>query len=428
MKAVLLTIGDEILLGQIVNTNAAWLGDRLALAGVDVVRSETVGDEREVILTALDRAYEDGELVIVTGGLGPTHDDITKQLVAEYFGAELIRDAKIEALLEQRYTARGRTLTASRRSMADVPAGFEPLANPRGAAPGLWGEREVEGRRQMIALMPGVPYEMKAIFEDSVEPHIHERRPGAVKHRTLLTAGRGESDIADDLGDLETLLGPSVGLAFLPSLGTVRLRVTARGEDADEAQARVDRAAEALRERLGSLVFGEGQTSLEEVVGELLAARGLTIASGESCTGGALMARITSVPGASRYAQGAVVAYSNEAKTDLLDVPQDDLDTHGAVSEPVAIALARGARKRLGADIGIATTGVAGPTGGTEEKPVGTVWLGIADASGERALQLRLFPDRELNIAVTTTLALDLVRRRVLGAGAEFGESTFIQS
>ncbi len=431
MKAVLLTIGDEILLGQIVNTNAAWLGDQLALAGVDLVRSETIGDTPEAITHALDGAFADAELVVATGGLGPTHDDITVQVVGDFFDAPLARDAEVEAVLESRYAARGAALTESRRSMADVPEGFEPLANPRGAAPGLWGERDVGGRRQMIALMPGVPYEMKAIWEGGVEPRIRQRRPGAVVHRTILTVGKGESDIADDLGDLGALLGPGVGLAFLPSLGTVRLRVTARGEDSAEAQSRIDRAAERLRHRLGPLVFGEGESTLEAVVGEMLAARGLSIASGESCTGGALMARITSVPGASRYAQGAIVAYSNEAKRDLLNVPQGLLDAHGAVSEPVALALARGARQRLGADIGVATTGVAGPTGGTPEKPVGTVWLALAGASGEHAVRLQLFPDRELNIAVTTTLALDMVRRHVLRTAdtpEASGERSYIQS
>ena len=270
----------------------------------------------------------------------------------------------------------------------------------------------------MVAVMPGVPYEMKAIWDGSVEPRIHDRKPGAVVHRTLLTVGRGESDIADDIGDLEAMLGPGVGLAFLPGLGSVRLRVTARGDDETEARARIDRAADALRQRLGILVFGEGQTTLEAVVGEMLAERGLTIAAGESCTGGALAAQITSVPGASRYMRGGVVAYCNSVKTGLLGVPQSDLDTHGAVSEPVALAMARGVRQRLGADIGMATTGIAGPTGGTEEKSVGTVWIAFADASGERAVRLQLSTDRELNIGVTAVLALDLVRRQLLRRSA----------
>lgn len=428
VTAVLLTVGDEILLGQIVNTNAAWLGDRLALVGVDLVRSETVGDTPEAILGALGRAYADSDLVVITGGLGPTHDDVTKDAVAAHFGVGLVRDADVEALLEQRYAARSRVLTASRRSMADVPEGFEALDNPRGAAPGLWGEREIDGRLQMVALMPGVPYEMKAIWNGSVEPRIRDRRPGAVVHRTLLTVGRGESDIADDLGDLQGILGPNVGLAYLPSVGTVKMRVTARGENREEAQARIDTAAARLRERLGTLVFGEGDTTLEAVVGEMLAERGLTLASGESCTGGALSARLTRVPGASRYVRGAVVAYCNSVKMDVLGVDPETLEAHGAVSEPVALQMARGARQRLGADIGVSTTGIAGPTGGTEEKPVGTVWIAFSSASGERAVRLQLSTDRGVNIALTSTLTLDLIRRQLLRAEDARGPQTYATS
>lgn len=416
MTAVLLTVGDEILLGQIINTNAAWLGERLAFAGVDLVRSETVGDTMDAIQRALRRAYQDAELVVVTGGLGPTHDDLTKDAVAAYFGVSQTRNPEIEAHLEQRYAARGRALTDLRRTMADVPEGFEPLANPKGAAPGLWGEREVDGRSQMIAVLPGVPYEMKSIWTDSVEPRLRQRRPGAVVHRTLLTVGRGESDIADDLGDLGEMLGPDVGLAFLPSLGTVRLRVTARGTDRDEAQQKIDAAAERIRDRIGDLVFGEGDTTLEQVVGEMLADRGLTIASGESCTGGALSARLTRIPGASQYVRGGVVAYCNSVKSEVLGVSKGDLVDYGAVSGQVALQMAHGVRQRLGADIGISTTGIAGPTGGSVDKPVGTVWLGYATATDERAVRLHLSTDREVNIGLTATLALDLVRRQLLRA------------
>ena len=413
MNAVLITVGDEILLGQIVNTNAAWLGDELAGAGVDVVRSETVGDTMGAITGALARAYRDAELVVVTGGLGPTHDDLTKDAVAEHFGVPLVRDAGVEAALVERYRQRDTDLTDARRAMADVPAGFEPLMNPRGAAPGLWGEREVDGRRELLAVLPGVPYEMKAIWEASVDGRIRERKPGAVVHRTLLTVGRGECDIADDLGDLDAILGPGVGLAFLPSLGAVRMRLTAKGEDEAEARARVDRAAERIHERVAHLVFGEGRESLESAVGELLVERGLTVALGESCTGGAALARLTRVPGASRYVVGGVVAYCNSVKEQQLDVDPAMLEEHGAVSEPVALAMAHGAR-RLGADIGLATTGIAGPGGGTPEKPVGMVWIAFASGAGERAVCLRLTQDREVNIGLTVTAVLDLLRRQLL--------------
>lgn len=408
MTAVLLTVGDEILLGQIVDTNAAWLGDRLAASGVDLVRHETVPDTMDAITDALTRASAD--LVVVTGGLGPTHDDLTRDALAKHLGVGLYMDPEVEQVLVERYRLRGRTFDASRHRMAEVPEGVEPLPNPRGAAPGLWAE--ADGR--VIVAMPGVPYEMQAIWRESVEPRLSERRPGAVVHRTLLTVGKGESDIATDLGDLDTLLGEGVGLAYLPSLGMVRLRLTAKGDDLGDARDRVDRATEAVRERLRRLVFGEGDTTLEAVVGEMLAERGLTLAAGESCTGGSVAATLTSVPGSSRYVKGGVVAYCNSVKQNLLGVSTRDLATHGAVSEAVALAMARGARDRLGADLGVSTTGIAGPTGGTPEKPVGMVWIAIAAPWGERAVRLTLTTDRGVNIGLTTTAVLDLVRRQLL--------------
>ncbi|HIL57967.1 MAG TPA: CinA family nicotinamide mononucleotide deamidase-related protein, partial [Rhodothermales bacterium] len=362
----------------------------------------------------LARACADADLVVLTGGLGPTHDDLTRDAIAAHLGVDLLRHADVEHTLRERYRQRGRDLTETRIRMADVPEGVEPLPNPRGAAPGLWHP----GESCVIVAMPGVPYEMKAIWRESVEPRLHELRPGAVVHRTLLTVGKGESDIAADLGDLPALLGDGVGLAFLPSLGTVRIRLTAKGDDVDEARARVDRAAEAVRQRIERLVFGEGDTSLEAVVGEMLAERGLTVAMGESCTGGALAARLTRVPGASRYVLGGVLAYCNSVKENQLGVPEADLAEHGAVSEPVALAMARGARELTGADIGLATTGVAGPTGGTPEKPVGTVWIAYASGEGERAVRLQLSTDRGVNIGLTVTATLDLLRRQLLRRGA----------
>ncbi|MEM1056113.1 MAG: competence/damage-inducible protein A [Bacteroidota bacterium] len=408
MTAILLTVGDEILLGQIVDTNAAWLGDRLAASGVNLVRHETVADTMEAITDALARAEAD--LVVVTGGLGPTHDDLTRDALAQYLGAALHRDDDVMAVLEERYTRRGRVLSKMRKRMADVPDGAEVLPNPKGAAPGLWAEQD--GR--VFVALPGVPYEMKAIWRESAEQRIDALRPGAVVHRTLLTVGKGESDIAADLGGLAEAPGEGVGLAFLPNLGTVRIRLTAKGEDLEDARRRVDEAAERIRESLGLLVFGEGATTLEAVVGRLLQARGWTVALGESCTGGAAAARLTRIPGASAYVRGGVVAYSNAVKHSALGVPMDLIEAHGAVSEPVALAMARGARDRLGATVGVATTGVAGPSGGSEEKPVGTVWIAYASADDERAVRFVFTDDRALNIGLTTTAVLDLLRRQLL--------------
>ncbi len=419
MLGHLLTVGDEILLGQIVDTNAAWLGERLAEVGVDLQRSETVRDDADAIAGALDRAYADGAaVVVVTGGLGPTHDDVTKAAVARAFGRTVEFRPDVLAWIEARYATRGRTMPEVGRVMAEVPVGFDALPNPKGSAPGLWGERVVGGRRQIVAVMPGVPHEMQAISEGSVLPRLVGLQDAVVLSRTLLTVGKGESDLAATIGEIVDGLPGGLSLAYLPGLGQVRLRVTARGADRPTAQRDLDTATDAIRGTLGRLVYGEGTTTLEAVVSEMLRARGLSLAVAESCTGGAISARVTAVPGASDVFCGGVVAYSNAAKTDLLDVPQATIEAEGAVSEAVALAMATGARARLGAQVGVATTGVAGPTGGTPDKPVGTVWVAIDTGAVARAVRLQFTPDRATNVALSATAALDLVRRQLLRADA----------
>ena len=419
MKAVLLTIGDEILIGQTVDTNAAWLGERLAASGVELERSETVRDTDDAIRGALERAVETGaDLVVATGGLGPTTDDLTRDVVASFFGVPVVEDAAVAERLEALFATRGRALTAVARRMAGVPDGFETMDNPVGTAPGLWGEATRAGRPFRVALMPGVPREMRAIWRGTLGARIDALRDFSVVSRTLVTAGHGETDLAERHGDLSDVLvsddRAQVGIAYLPALGTVRLRVTARGTDAAAARERVDRAVDRLYERLGGAIFGEGEATLEGTVLDGLAARGLTLATAESCTGGSVAARLTSVPGASRAFLGGVVAYGDSVKTALLDVPEALLAAHGAVSEPVVRAMAEGARARLGAAVGVATSGVAGPTGGTPEKPVGTVWVAVATDAGTEAVLLRFSHDRRVTIGLSTVAALNLVRRRVL--------------
>ena len=411
MTAVLLTVGDELLLGQVVNSNAAWLGETLAGAGVDLRRMETVGDGVEEIQAALARAFDEAGLVVVTGGLGPTHDDLTREAVAGFFGVPLREDAELLGTLRARYESRGRAFPEIGRAMACVPDGFEVLPNPMGTAPSLWGRRE-DGR--VVVLLPGVPYEMKAIVTERLLPRLEAARDGVVLTHTFLTAGKGESQLSERIGDPGQRLGQGVGLAFLPSLGTCRLRLTVRGADRDEAARRLTTAADALRGVLGTDLVAEADTTLEAAVGELLAQEGLCIATAESCTGGAISARLTSTPGASRYVSGGIVAYGNGVKTAALSVGADALERHGAVSEAVALQMAHGVRRALGADVGVSATGIAGPGGGTPEKPVGTVWVAYVDAETERAVRLSLTPHRALNIGLTTTAALDLVRRQVL--------------
>lgn len=416
MKSIILTIGDELLIGQVVNTNATWLGEQLTLHGIDVLRADTVGDEIDQIEAALARAFDEADLVITTGGLGPTHDDVTKTAVAQFFGVPFRFDEEVFARIEARFTARGVPMPESNRSQAMIPAGFEVLPNPVGTAPGLWFSGEVDGRERMLAVLQGVPHEMKTLFQREVLPRLNGRDGlRAIAHRTLLTAGIGESMLQERIGDLSDLLGQDLRLAYLPGGGTVRLRLTAYGDNAAIVAARLDALEARLRERAGKYIFGTGDETLEAVVGRMLVERGMTIALAESCTGGRVADRLTNVSGASTYVLGAVVAYCNSVKTRLLDVDPVVLEQEGAVSETVARQMARGIRERVGASIGVSTTGIAGPTGGTPDKPVGTVWIGYADAHGEHAVLRRFFDDRILNKELTATAVLDLIRRFLAG-------------
>lgn len=413
MKAHLLTIGDELLIGQTVNTNAAWLGEQLSLLGIDVVGGATVGDEATAIRRALDWGFAQASLVVTTGGLGPTHDDLTKQVVADYFGKELREDESLRRRIESYYERRERSVPAAVRAIAEIPEGFEMLENPVGTAPGLFYADEKDGR--LLVVLPGVPSEMKSIAEAAVLPRLRERASGpTLVHRTLLTAGIAESSLQEKLGNVSELLHDRLKLAYLPSTSGVRLRMTARGESREEAEARLDQLEAYLRERAGKYIFGTDDDTLEGVVGRMLRERGLTVAAAESATGGHVADRLTDVSGASAYLRGGVVAYSNDAKVDVLGVDPEALREHGAVSEAVARQMARGARKHLGADLAISTTGIAGPTGGTPEKPVGTLWIGVADAEGEEAFRLQFTDDRQLNKELFSTAALEAIRRRLL--------------
>lgn len=411
MKAQLLTIGDELLIGQTTNTNAAWLGDRLSGLGVRMTRTVTVGDAREAIFRELDRAYEEARLVICTGGLGPTHDDLTRAVVADYFGAPLQTDPDVLDRVRRYYDQRNRDVPPSAPALAERPEGFEPLDNPVGAAVGLWHEA-ADGR--LMVLLPGIPEEMTAIFEASVQPRL-ERQPGVgeVRHRTIVTAGIGETALQERLGDLADVLGDDVHLAYLPSTSGVRLRLSADAEKT-EADPRLDEVEAVIRDRAGDHVIGTGEVTLEEVLGNMLRARDATIASAESATGGLIGHRLTGVSGSSDYFLGSVVAYANRVKETVLGVGEEVLREHGAVSEAVAVQMAEGVREALGTTIGVSTTGIAGPTGGTPEKPVGTVWVGYADASERHAQRHQFVEDRALNKELFASAALEQARRGLL--------------
>lgn len=413
MDAILLSIGDELLIGQTINTNATWLGERLSQMGVDVVEGRTVRDTAPRIQTALHEACTHADLVVMTGGLGPTHDDITKTALADFLEVPLVRDEALWQRIQTYYTERDRPVPDRAAQIADMPEGASKLANPIGTAPGLRVQSQAS-HNALIIVLPGVPAEMKAIFDASVQPLLAKRTDlRTVFHRTVQTTGIGESDLQAEIGDADALLPDRVGLAYLPSTSGVRLRLTAHATDPDDAKARLDEAEAALRTKVDAHIYAIGNVSLEEALGRRLTDANLTVASAESATGGLVAHRITNASGASAYFEGGIVSYANAVKIEVLQVDAETLAAHGAVSGPVARAMAEGVRCLLNTDIGIATTGIAGPTGGSDAKPVGTVWIGYADAHGTHATHIRFVNDRAMNKELFATAALDLIRRQL---------------
>lgn len=422
MKAEIITIGDEILIGQIVNSNAAWIAERLHRAGVDVVRMETVADRRDEIRKSIERAWDESELVITTGGLGPTHDDITREALAEAFDVQLrVRDDARQMVVrwyEER--GRGNALPPTVDVLAAVPDGFDLLPNRIGTAPGYVKVEKKDGHTRIFAAMPGVPAEMEAMLREELLPLIKQHRDlYQVRSRVLLTTGIGETSLQEMIRDIvPDDDNDRLWLAYLPSAGSVRLRLTAAGDDSYQIEQGLDFLEASLRERLDDHIYGVGDDLLEAALGRLLNEKGLSIAAAESCTGGTVANRLSDIPGSSSYFFGGIVAYSNAVKQKALGVDAAALEVDGAVSEVVALQMARGVRERLGVDIGVSTTGIAGPTGGTPEKPVGTVWIAYTGPDGEQAHLLHLGGHRGLNKELTTTAVLDLVRRRIISMKA----------
>jgi nicotinamide-nucleotide amidase len=407
MKLEVVTIGTELVLGLTPDTNAAELGRALAAAGAEIVRHVAVPDRPAAIRAAIAEALERTGFVIATGGLGPTRDDMTKHEVAALFGKPLRLDEAVLKSLEARFRRLGRPMPAVNRTQAEVPEGATVLPNPRGTAPGLWLE---DGGGRVAVLLPGVPSEMRGLLVEAVLPRIAQRAGGGrvVLSRTLRTTGVPESALAERIGPVEDDIAP-LTLAYLPSTEGVDLRVTAWGLRNDEAERLLAAAVTVLRERAGEHSYGEDGTDLAAVVLDLL--RGQRLAVGESCTGGLVAARITAVPGASEVFAGGVVAYADGVKRDLLGVSAATLEAHGAVSEETVRAMAEGVQRRFDAGATIAVTGIAGPTGGTPEKPVGTVWLAARFGTDTHAVK-RVFPgDRGEIRARAAQAALDLLRR-----------------
>jgi nicotinamide-nucleotide amidase len=413
VKAEILTIGDELLRGEIVDTNKSLLSDRLLRFDVETRFHASVCDDPDDMADAFRRAAGRADVVLVSGGLGPTRDDITFEVLAKSFGRGLVRHEPALAAIRAFFERLGREMSPSNEKQALLPEGAEALPNPVGTAPGCM----LEVGRTVFFCLPGVPRELVRMMDEEVLPRLAARlRPagaGVMRAVLLRTFGMGESTLEDELRDLAREEGVSLG--FRTAFPDNYLRPVVRAAGEAEAEAKLARLCAAIEARLGALVYGRGDETMEAALGRLLAERKLSLAVAESCTGGLLAQRISVVPGASRYFRGGVVAYANEAKRDLLGVPETLLAEHGAVSAPVARALAEGARARFRADLAVSTTGISGPDGGTAEKPVGLVFVGFADAQGSAAHEF-LFPfDRERHRLVTSQVALDWVRRTLLG-------------
>jgi nicotinamide-nucleotide amidase len=416
MHALILTVGDEILLGQTLDTNSAWLGQQLNLLGIRVIRRITCGDQSGEILRGLEEGFAAADLVIMTGGLGPTKDDITKKAIADFFGVDLVFSQETFDRITRIFTRMGRQVTEGHRQQCLMPANAKLLPNRMGTAPGML----FRYKSKTLLSLPGVPYEMTWIMEHAALPLLREL-PGLepIFHETLLTAGRGESELAQELSAFEDALPPHFSLAYLPSLGQVRLRLSAYGGQHDDRQKEMAALRSQIEHILGNHIFGTGEQRLEAVLGDLLLDRHLTLATAESCTGGHIARLITAVPGSSRYYLGSIIAYHNYLKTSQLQVPEALLERVGAVSEEVVLAMLRGVLDRLGADVGIAASGIAGPGGGSEQKPVGTVWIAFGDRQSPRTMRLQLGKDRDKNITLASVFALDHLRRWLIDGGGD---------
>lgn len=407
LKAEIINIGDELLIGQVINTNAAWMADQLSLAGIAVGRITAIPDCREDISAALDEAFSRAELVLLTGGLGPTKDDITKHSLCEYFDARLVLHEASLRNVEMLFAGRGLPLLEVNRRQAEVPDNCKVILNDNGTAPGMWFERE----NHICISLPGVPYEMQAMMLDHVLPGLAGRRNGQyIIHRKVNTQGMGESMLAETISGWEDNLPPHIRLAYLPQPGIVRLRLSGTGTDEQLLSKEMDEQVKALHAVIPDLIYGYDEETLEEVAGRLLKERNSTLATAESCTGGYIAHLITSVPGSSAYYKGSIIAYSNEVKLELPGLKEETLSLHGAVSRECVLEMAAGARKKFSTDYAIAVSGIAGPGGGTAEKPVGTVWIAIAGPERVFSQKYNFGISRQRNIRLAAVHALNRLR------------------
>ena len=406
-----ISIGDELLIGQVINTNAAWLGEHLSASGFQLDSSVTIGDSEKAILDAFN-ACMDADLVLVTGGLGPTADDITKPTVCKFFETELEFCQEAYDNVVALFKRRGFQMSERNRSQAMLPKACQYVPNTYGTAPCMW----LEKNGVVFAFMPGVPFEMKGIFTDELLPRIKQRFHAVpYEKRVIMTTGIGESFLADKIKDWEEALPDFLSLAYLPQHGMVRLRLSGRHEDAQVLHATLDDQIDKLTHLISDYIFAMQDQPIERTVFDLLINKEKTFALAESCTGGNIAHVITLIPGSSKVFKGAVVAYANTAKTKVLGVPAEMIEKHGVVSQDVVESMAKGVRCLMEADYGVATTGIAGPSGGKDENPVGTVWIGVASALGVVSKCFNFGKDRENIINRATIAAYEMLRQELIG-------------
>ncbi len=411
MKAEIITIGDEIIIGQVTDTNSSYIAEELNKIGIEIIRITSVPDNKASISDALDNAKEKADITIMTGGLGPTGDDITKNTLAEYFNSTLVINQDILDRIKTFLSNRSMEVTERNIKQAELPDNCKIILNSYGTASGMWFE---EYGKIFISL-PGVSYEMKSMITNDIIPEFKKRfKLPVIIHKTILTNGMTESEMAEHLKDWESQLPANIKLAYLPSPGILRLRLSGTGIDKSELENEIKTQTSNLLKLISDYVFGYDEDRIEEITGKLLAEHNLTVAAAESCTGGKISELITSVPGSSAYFKGSVIAYLNEIKISLLGVSENDIANYGAVSEKVVKAMAENTMNLYNTDYAIATSGIAGPSGGTAQKPVGTTWIAIASKNETIARKFSFGEHRGRNIQKTSVTALNMLRKQVI--------------
>jgi nicotinamide-nucleotide amidase len=413
VKAAIITIGDEILIGQTVDTNSAWIGAELSKSGFDVYTIISVHDAKDDIIHALSEVKGKADVVLITGGLGPTSDDITKPVLCEFFNTRLVENTQVKSMIEEMMRRRNNPMNENNRRQSLVPESCKVLTNARGTAPGMWFEKD----GTIFISMPGVPSEMKYLMTEHVLPELNKRFTSQIiLHRNIMTYGTFEAKLAEILTDFEKDLPVNIKLAYLPSSGVIKLRLTGRGDNHKILQEQISRQVDILYNTIPEFIYGEDEEPLEKVAGELLKDKKQTVCTAESCTGGEIAHLITSIPGCSGYYKGSVIAYSNSVKTTVLNVPDEIIENHGAVSEEVVKYMAAETRKLLQSDYCIATSGIAGPDGGSEQKPVGTLWMAVSSEKGTIAEKRVFGTERQTNIKRFSLAALNLLRKQIISS------------